>query len=212
MSTRPALSFHRAKKRPPFPKAAASLKLFPDSYAGGGVGGVGGFFSRCGARSTWVALCHARSFSGCARVFVLHDGVQFANVPSPTAGQSISTSRWSPSAAARPFAPLTDHFCAESSARLRSTRRAATSLTPTAEFSATPTRPVPLHNDAPLSRIHAVRMGSAPAPGAVADASSATSGAGTKSNSLVTADASRQTGEGAGLMHPRRVRSPTPTE
>jgi len=46
----------------------------------------------------------------------------------------------------------------------------------------------------------------------VADASSATSGAGTKSNGLVTAEASRQTGEGAGLMHPRRVRSPTPTE
>src|SRR6266568_5376007 len=37
------------------------LESFPDAYAGGGVGGVGGFFSRCGARSTWLALCHARS-------------------------------------------------------------------------------------------------------------------------------------------------------
>jgi hypothetical protein len=29
----------------------------------GGVGGVGVFFY--GARSTWLALCHARSFYGC---------------------------------------------------------------------------------------------------------------------------------------------------
>src|SRR6266567_7731216 len=41
MSTRPAGSFHRAKKRPPFPKGAASfLPLFPDFHTGG-VGGVG---------------------------------------------------------------------------------------------------------------------------------------------------------------------------
>ncbi|MBI4324532.1 MAG: hypothetical protein HY674_04640 [Chloroflexi bacterium] len=52
------------KERPPFPKGALSLlPLVPDFYAGG-VGGVGDFFSRCGARSTWLALCHARSFSG----------------------------------------------------------------------------------------------------------------------------------------------------
>lgn len=44
------------------------LELFPDSYAGGG--GVGGFFSRCGARSTWLTLCHTRSFSGW-RVYLL---------------------------------------------------------------------------------------------------------------------------------------------
>lgn len=31
------------------------LKLFPDSYAGG-VGAGDGFFFRCGARSTWLAL------------------------------------------------------------------------------------------------------------------------------------------------------------
>jgi hypothetical protein len=35
-----------------FRKPLRILKLFPDAYAGGGVGGVGGFFSRCGARST----------------------------------------------------------------------------------------------------------------------------------------------------------------
>lgn len=31
------------------------LKLFPDSYAGG-VGAGDGYFFRCGARSTWLAL------------------------------------------------------------------------------------------------------------------------------------------------------------
>ncbi len=63
--------FRRAKKRPPFPQAAASLlPWFPDFYAGG-VGGVGVFFSRCGARSTWLALCHVRSFSGW-RVYLLY--------------------------------------------------------------------------------------------------------------------------------------------
>src|SRR6266571_8822742 len=51
------------------------LESFPDAYAGGGVGGGGGFFSRCGARSTCLALCHARSFSGwrvylCPSVFI----------------------------------------------------------------------------------------------------------------------------------------------
>ena len=46
--------------------------------AGVGEGGVAGFFSRCGERSTWLAFCHARSFSG-TRVFVEPDGVQFAD-------------------------------------------------------------------------------------------------------------------------------------
>jgi len=56
--------FERAKKRPLFQKAAL-LQFFPAGfYAVGGVGGVGGFFSRCGARSTWLALCQARTFSG----------------------------------------------------------------------------------------------------------------------------------------------------
>ena len=55
-------------------------------------------------------------------------------------------------------------------------------------------------------------MGSAPAPGASADASSVSPGAPPISNALAAADASRQTGEGAGLVHPGRVRSPTPTE
>lgn len=59
------------KKRPPFPKAALLQLFAAGSYAGGGVGGVTGFFSRCGARSTRLALCQARSFSGW-RVYLLY--------------------------------------------------------------------------------------------------------------------------------------------
>ncbi|MBI2946779.1 MAG: PQQ-dependent sugar dehydrogenase [Verrucomicrobia bacterium] len=54
--------------------------------------------------------------------------------------------------------------------------------------------------------------GSARVSRPVADASSATSGAQTQSGAQVAVDAPRQTGEGAGLMHAGRVRSPTLTQ
>ena len=75
------LSVWRQESRLRFRRPQRFLKLFPDSYAGGGVGGVGGFFSRCGAsRHCGMAGALPRAqFLRLARVFVIHDGVQFAD-------------------------------------------------------------------------------------------------------------------------------------
>jgi hypothetical protein len=40
----------------------------PDTTLTFGLSFVKDFFSRCGARSTWLALCHARSFSAFRRI------------------------------------------------------------------------------------------------------------------------------------------------
>jgi hypothetical protein len=47
---------------------------FPDSYAGGGVGGVGGFFSRCGAsRRDGMAGAFCRGFNPPAKQYPNHN-------------------------------------------------------------------------------------------------------------------------------------------
>src|SRR5438067_678053 len=62
-----------SQARPASKKAASvsegRLRFLNLIYAGG-TGGVVVFFSRCGARSTWLAVCHASSFSGW-RVYLL---------------------------------------------------------------------------------------------------------------------------------------------
>jgi len=52
------------QKRPPDSRRPPVFKGNGVRYAGTGAGAAAAFFSRCGARSTWLAVCQARSFSG----------------------------------------------------------------------------------------------------------------------------------------------------